>query len=184
MIDRGTRGINWTLSSMVFNVVPTFFEVSGPCTPELRVHHALPCDGAGQLQQFSCSALASFVGHGACVFVSNSHVLGQRTASHYVSTRLFLNMVLCVDVLQVAMVSAILTVKCGASLAALTCGTLAAYMAFTFSITQVLPCSVNRFALRPPLVLLCTVVLPDLLVTISTNSHREQRAAMRHSFKT
>lgn len=62
VIDRGTRGINWTLSSMVFNVVPTFFEV--------------------------------------------------------------------------AMVSAILTVKCGAGLAALTCGTLAAYMAFTFSITQ------------------------------------------------
>lgn len=27
VIDRGTRGINWTLSSMVFNVVPTFFEV-------------------------------------------------------------------------------------------------------------------------------------------------------------
>jgi ABC transporter ATM len=23
VIDRGTRGINWTLSSMVFNVVPT-----------------------------------------------------------------------------------------------------------------------------------------------------------------
>lgn len=35
------------------------------------------------------------------------------------------------------MVSAILTIKCGAGLAALTCGTLAAYMAFTFSITQV-----------------------------------------------
>jgi hypothetical protein len=46
------------------------------------------------------------------------------------------------------MVSAILTVKCGASLAALTCGTLAAYMAFTFSITQVLTCSLNRAALR------------------------------------
>jgi hypothetical protein len=29
VIDRGTRGINWTLSSMVFNVVPTFFEVWG-----------------------------------------------------------------------------------------------------------------------------------------------------------
>lgn len=29
VIDRGTRGINWTLSSMVFNVVPTFFEVGG-----------------------------------------------------------------------------------------------------------------------------------------------------------
>lgn len=27
VIDRGTRGISWTLSSMVFNVVPTFFEV-------------------------------------------------------------------------------------------------------------------------------------------------------------
>lgn len=38
------------------------------------------------------------------------------------------------------MVSAILTVKCGASLAALTCGTLAAYMAFTFSVTQVCVC--------------------------------------------
>lgn len=35
------------------------------------------------------------------------------------------------------MVSAILTVKCGASLAALTCTTMAAYMAFTFSVTQV-----------------------------------------------
>lgn len=44
---------------------------------------------------------------------------------------------LCLCCMQVAMVSAILTVKCGASLAALTCGTLAAYMAFTFSITQV-----------------------------------------------
>jgi len=43
------------------------------------------------------------------------------------------------------MVSAILTVKCGAGLAALTCGTLAAYMAFTFSITQV----------RAPQTLLC-----------------------------
>lgn len=31
VIDRGTRGINWTLSSMVFNVVPTFFEVRGCC---------------------------------------------------------------------------------------------------------------------------------------------------------
>ncbi|KIZ04396.1 ATP-binding cassette, subfamily B, bacterial [Monoraphidium neglectum] len=59
VIDRGTRGINWTLSSMVFNVVPTVFEV--------------------------------------------------------------------------AMVSAILTAKCGPSLAALTFGTLAAYIAFTFS---------------------------------------------------
>jgi hypothetical protein len=63
VIDRGTRGINWTLSSMVFNVVPTVFEV--------------------------------------------------------------------------AMVSAILTAKCGASLAALTCGTVGAYMVFTFSVTQV-----------------------------------------------
>lgn len=63
VIDRGTRGINWVLSSMVFNVVPTIFEV--------------------------------------------------------------------------IMVSAILTVKCGPSLAALTFGTLAAYTAFTFSITQV-----------------------------------------------
>jgi ABC transporter ATM len=63
VIDRGTRGINWTLSSMVFNVVPTVFEV--------------------------------------------------------------------------AMVSAILTAKCGASLAALTCGTVGTYMAFTFSVTQV-----------------------------------------------
>eukprot|EP00878_Enallax_costatus_P011520 GHUV01012026.1.p1 GENE.GHUV01012026.1~~GHUV01012026.1.p1 ORF type:complete len:734 (+),score=173.55 GHUV01012026.1:460-2661(+) len=62
VIDRGTRGINWTLSSMVFNVVPTVFEV--------------------------------------------------------------------------VMVSAILTAKCGVGLAALTCGTVAAYMAFTFSITQ------------------------------------------------
>lgn len=35
VIDRGTRGINWTLSSMVFNVVPTFFEVQwgGSGTP-------------------------------------------------------------------------------------------------------------------------------------------------------
>jgi ABC-type transport system involved in Fe-S cluster assembly fused permease/ATPase subunit len=63
VIDRGTRGINWTLSSMVFNVVPTVFEV--------------------------------------------------------------------------AMVSGILTAKCGWSLAALTCGTVGAYMAFTFSVTQV-----------------------------------------------
>jgi hypothetical protein len=31
----------------------------------------------------------------------------------------------------------ILTVKCGTSLAALTCGTVAAYMAFTFGVTQV-----------------------------------------------
>lgn len=63
VIDRGTRGINWTLSSMVFNVVPTVFEV--------------------------------------------------------------------------AMVSAILTVKCGVGLAGLTCGTVGAYMAFTFAVTQV-----------------------------------------------
>jgi hypothetical protein len=28
VIDRGTRGINWTLSSMVFNVVPTVFEMA------------------------------------------------------------------------------------------------------------------------------------------------------------
>lgn len=62
VIDRGTRGINWTLSSMVFNVAPTVFEV--------------------------------------------------------------------------AMVSTILTVKCGPELAALTFATLAAYMAFTFSITK------------------------------------------------
>ena len=27
VVDRGTRGINWTLSSMVFNVAPTVFEV-------------------------------------------------------------------------------------------------------------------------------------------------------------
>jgi ABC transporter ATM len=38
---------------------------------------------------------------------------------------------------EVAMVSAILTAKCGASLAALTFGTVAAYTAFTFSVTQV-----------------------------------------------
>lgn len=41
--------------------------------------------------------------------------------------------------LQVVMVSAILTIKCGPSLAALTCSTMAAYMAFTFSVTQVGP---------------------------------------------
>lgn len=35
------------------------------------------------------------------------------------------------------MVSAILAVKCGPSLAALTCGTLGAYIAFTFSVTHV-----------------------------------------------
>ncbi|GBF89753.1 metal ABC transporter permease [Raphidocelis subcapitata] len=62
VIDRGTRGINWTLSSMVFNVAPTVFEV--------------------------------------------------------------------------AVVSGILTVKCGPALAGLTFGTLAAYSAFTFSVTQ------------------------------------------------
>lgn len=47
------------------------------------------------------------------------------------------------------MVSAILTVKCGASLAVLTCGTLGAYMAFTFSVTQVSAtgCAVLRFDL-------------------------------------
>ncbi|KAI8463500.1 MAG: half-size ABC transporter [Monoraphidium minutum] len=62
VIDRGTRGINWTLSSMVFNVVPTVFEV--------------------------------------------------------------------------AMVSAILTAQCGPALAGLTFATLAAYIAFTFGVTQ------------------------------------------------
>lgn len=35
------------------------------------------------------------------------------------------------------MVSAILTVKCGPALAGLTFGTLAAYMAFTFTVTRV-----------------------------------------------
>jgi hypothetical protein len=38
---------------------------------------------------------------------------------------------------EVVVVSGILTLKCGPSLAALTVGTLAAYTAFTFSITQV-----------------------------------------------
>lgn len=47
--------------------------------------------------------------------------------------------------LQVAMVSAILTAKCGPSLAALTFGTLAAYIAFTFSVTQA-----RRFFARRP----------------------------------
>ncbi|KAL4420535.1 hypothetical protein ABPG75_010191 [Micractinium tetrahymenae] len=62
VIDRGTRGINFILSSMVFNVVPTAFEV--------------------------------------------------------------------------ALVGGILAYKCGAPFAALTAGTIAAYTAFTFSITQ------------------------------------------------
>jgi ABC-type transport system involved in Fe-S cluster assembly fused permease/ATPase subunit len=31
VIDRGTRGINFILSSMVFNVVPTLLEVRGAC---------------------------------------------------------------------------------------------------------------------------------------------------------
>eukprot|EP00879_Flechtneria_rotunda_P022123 GHRR01023342.1.p1 GENE.GHRR01023342.1~~GHRR01023342.1.p1 ORF type:complete len:460 (+),score=138.37 GHRR01023342.1:805-2184(+) len=39
-------------------------------------------------------------------------------------------------VFEMVMVSTILTVKCGAGLAALTCGTVGAYMAFTFSVTQ------------------------------------------------
>lgn len=30
VVDRGARGINWTLSSMVFNVAPTIFEVGRP----------------------------------------------------------------------------------------------------------------------------------------------------------
>ncbi len=38
--------------------------------------------------------------------------------------------------LQVAMVTGILTYKCGPELAALTVGTIAAYTAFTFSVTQ------------------------------------------------
>jgi ABC transporter ATM len=62
VIDRGTRGISWVLSSMVFNVVPTVFEVG--------------------------------------------------------------------------VVSAILAVKCGPALALLTLGTLGAYAAFTFGVTQ------------------------------------------------
>jgi ABC transporter ATM len=62
VIDRGTRGISWVLSSMVFNVVPTVFEVG--------------------------------------------------------------------------VVSAILAYKCGPALAGLTLGTLAAYAAFTFGVTQ------------------------------------------------
>lgn len=37
VIDRGTRGINWTLSSMVFNVVPTFFEVCFGCAGVKRL---------------------------------------------------------------------------------------------------------------------------------------------------
>lgn len=61
-LDRGTRGINFILSSMVFNVVPTVFEVS--------------------------------------------------------------------------LVAGILAYKCGPQFAALTAGTIAAYTAFTFSITQ------------------------------------------------
>ena len=40
-------------------------------------------------------------------------------------------------VFEVAVVSGILTVKCGPALAGLTFGTLAAYSAFTFSVTQV-----------------------------------------------
>ena len=62
VIDRGTRGINWVLSSMVFNVAPTLFEV--------------------------------------------------------------------------AVVTTILTIKCGPPLAALTLGTLGAYTAFTFGVTS------------------------------------------------
>jgi ATP-binding cassette, subfamily B (MDR/TAP), member 7 len=63
VIDRGTRGINFILSSMVFNVVPTAFEVS--------------------------------------------------------------------------LVAGILAYKCGPALAGLTAGTIAAYTAFTFGVTQV-----------------------------------------------
>jgi ABC transporter ATM len=62
LIDRGTRGINFILSSMVFNVVPTAFEV--------------------------------------------------------------------------ALVAGILAYKCGPAFAGLTAGTIVAYTAFTFSITQ------------------------------------------------
>jgi ABC-type transport system involved in Fe-S cluster assembly fused permease/ATPase subunit len=35
IIDRGTRGINFVLTAMVFNVIPTAIEVSHPST----THH-------------------------------------------------------------------------------------------------------------------------------------------------
>jgi hypothetical protein len=52
VIDRGTRGINWTLSSMVFNVVPTIFEVRVllACSHGTRATagvHALPAQQQG-----------------------------------------------------------------------------------------------------------------------------------------
>jgi ATP-binding cassette, subfamily B (MDR/TAP), member 7 len=41
---------------------------------------------------------------------------------------------------ELAMVAGILSYKCGPSLAALSVGTVATYMAFTFSVTQVREC--------------------------------------------
>lgn len=46
VIDRGTRGITFILSSMVFNVVPTLFEVTlvaGATGRFVRVHAVCSC---------------------------------------------------------------------------------------------------------------------------------------------
>ncbi|WIA13719.1 hypothetical protein OEZ85_007271 [Tetradesmus obliquus] len=109
VIDRGTRGINWTLSSMMFNVVPTVFNTC-------YVTHVITCN-------MFCNA-------GALNRVIDR---GTRGINWTLSSMVF-NVV--PTVFEVAMVSAILTAKCGLSLAALTCGTVGAYMAFTFSVTQ------------------------------------------------
>jgi hypothetical protein len=121
---------------MVFNVVPTFFEVRGACMPGLQGHSAPRC---------FATALISAVSHNACAcwtkcFCATAWCGEDRWQANppvTVNPAPWWCMCVCWRLEQVAMVSAILTVKCGASLAALTCGTLVAYMAFTFSITQV-----------------------------------------------
>lgn len=96
---------------MVFNVVPTAFEVGGRRRGERAV---LRSGAVGNVLSAAPLSLPA--------------------------TRSFPLSLVCppsLAVLQVALVAGILAYKCGAPFAYLTGGTIAAYTAFTFSITQV-----------------------------------------------
>lgn len=108
IIDRGSRAINFILSAMVFNVVPTVLEVI-----------------------FS-SSFNSVTRSG----IINS--LFQYRLLNLISILVFRYMFISFNIgVQISMVSGILAYKFGASFALITSLSVAAYVAFTLTITQV-----------------------------------------------
>jgi hypothetical protein len=118
---------------MVFNVVPTAFEVSPTALCDLEERQLLRCSFALREQPEQRTGSHLYSGAQQSGAAAAARGAGQSLASSHP------RLPVCLSLRQVALVGGILAYKCGPAFAALTGGTIAAYTAFTLAITQVGP---------------------------------------------